>query len=147
MKRRGPSDISTDPNQPAQVKRHAVKVNCQETALNALKKMNIHHVSALAVVDPNGKMVGALSESHLRGMSTERMQDLFLSVDKFLSLVNRLHPMLISSTIEVGPTEKLGKAIKQALDCHAHRVWIVENMAPTRVVALSDMLSFFLPTI
>lgn len=63
-----------------------VKVTQNFSALSAFRHMFCHQVSCVAVVDSRGALVANLSESDLRGLINENLENLSLTVYSYLEL-------------------------------------------------------------
>jgi CBS domain-containing protein len=123
-------------------RRPLVSIDWQRKALYAFHEMRANNVSAVAVVDGAGALVGSLSASDLRGLSVHNAFDaLQLSAADFLQRhidASRLPPHSVtpSTTFEV-LLLKFGAT-------GAHRLWIVDSTNKAiGVISLTDALPLY----
>lgn len=108
-----------------------------ETVLVALQKLKESGVSALAVVNSSGKLVGNFSASDLVGLYRESYPDFLLSVHDYLQKYS--HRSLVP--FKAHGSDTLLATCKELVATHVHRVWIVDGSdKPTGVVSLTDIM-------
>ena len=122
------------------------------TAQTAFKKIFIHKVQAVAVVNSSGKLAGALSASDLRGIMPENFGLLESPVLLFLGKIHGNVPDPIVVHINVS----LEDVIKKMVEFRTHRgifmfvfdlilVWVVDPLdQPIGVVTMTDVIRVFL---
>ena len=136
MKTRGPSDLSADPNQPVNVKKHVLTVSMDMNALCAFKMMNIHRISSLGVVNSKRELVGVISATDLLKVDWNRLEDLLLSIQDFKEL---------GDLVTTDPNSKLETVAQKALKKSIHGVYIVDDQNhPTGIIRFSDIFSMLL---
>jgi len=115
-----------------------VSIKNTERALSGFMKMSDYGVTAVAVVDEFGVLVGNLSASDLKGITADTINSIFLPVTKFLNLISEekpINPVVCSSDDNLA--DILPKIIKQQV----HRVWVVNwEGQPTGIVSLTDLI-------
>jgi len=135
-------------------------VFCQElqtvtpatSALQALK--DIHgwknwHDHAVPIVDEQGKLLGTLSASDLRGLTRESWPYLVLPVLEFLKVMNSDSPVDVDRErmqIEVTATHNIAYLLSTVARSGVHRIWLVDQKEKLLgVINLSNILSRFAP--
>jgi len=113
-----------------------------ESALDGFRKMDIlQDTNALALVDQEQKLVGNLSASDLRGITTETMSQLQAPIIDFLKSTCTNRPIKPVTCTSKTP---LRDVIQLAVDNKIHRVWVVDSVnTPVGVVTLSDIIRVF----
>jgi CBS domain-containing protein len=114
-------------------------ITCPEdlNAFDAFRLLKKSKVSALAIVNARGELVGNLSASNIRGTDPRLILDaLKLPVIKFLEATGRrFHP------VTAVPTDNVESVIQRIVAARIHRVWIVNSaFAPIGVISLGDLL-------
>jgi len=112
------------------------KITSTQSALRGFQSIRLHEVNALAVIDDNGKLVGTLSGSDLRGLSHDKVTNVMLPVAEFLKLQHQ------TSTVPVTckSTDTIKSVVERLVAEKVHRVWMVdENQHPKGVISLSDI--------
>ncbi|KAI8847330.1 hypothetical protein BC829DRAFT_247431 [Chytridium lagenaria] len=101
---------------------HVHAVSESETAIEGYSRMASKKVSALPVVDKDGKVVDSLSASDLRGMSEDTLKNVMLPVREFVK-ISSTHKEL---TVSLTENNTLNDALKIMVDTNVHRVWILD---------------------
>lgn len=102
-------------------------------AIEGYKLMDANKLESIAVVNAEGKLIGQLSASDLRGLA----KDLFSSLDKRIS--EFIHKAAKIATCS--PDAKIKDVIKQLAAGSLHRLWIVDKEHhPIGVVSLGDVM-------
>mmetsp|Transcript_19020 Transcript_19020/g.53354 ORF Transcript_19020/g.53354 Transcript_19020/m.53354 type:complete len:311 (-) Transcript_19020:294-1226(-) len=107
--------------------------------LGALQKIDETRVSALGVVEANGKLIGNFSASDLVGLYRKSLPDLTKPVDKYLAHYSprSLTPIVLTDDAT------LLDVVNTLVESKIHRVWLVDaDGKPTGVVSLTDIASF-----
>lgn len=113
-------------------------ISTQDRAIEGFKKMFAHMVPAIAVVNEEKKLVSTLSASDLRGVSSEKLENLLSPVMDFLQIQLGEKPPV---PVTVTSTSSLEDAILKCLTAKIHRVWVVNSaQEPIGVVSYSDMI-------
>jgi len=116
-----------------------VSVGDDLNIVDCLKFMVEHKLSAVPVVDKNGRMVANFSATDLLGLNESNFSLLQLSVKKFLFSVHGFpKPPVVCTTADTV------EAVLLKLEVHkVHRVYIVDNsMRPTGVISMTDIMRF-----
>jgi len=114
-----------------------VSVKDTYSVLFALYGMKRKQVSALAVVDKNGKLVGNFSVSDLRGLLQEEFPNFLLRVDEFLK---KFHPQSMNPLF-CKLSDSLKSVVHKLSQRHVHRLWIVDDdLTPVGVVSITDIM-------
>jgi len=124
--------------------RDVVSVKTTDLLLDAFVRMADERVSAVAVVDKEGKLVGNLSASDLRGFSKSDLEHLDRSVSDFL-----LHragsegkkATSLPPVITVKAEDSYEHVLKTVSQNKVHRCYVTDEKGhPTSPVTLSDLL-------
>lgn len=112
-------------------------IRADQSVLQATKVMKREGVSALAVVDPKGKLVGNFSASDLKGLFRQRLPDFLKSVEQFLKDHSpaSLEPVTGSKDATLQDTCKLlaGRRL--------HHVFLVsEENVPYGLISQTDIM-------
>jgi CBS domain-containing protein len=116
-----------------------VSVNTNARALIPFVQMHAQGVSAVAVVDHQGILVGSLSVSDLRSLEPTRLQSLQLPVMDFLKQRSSPAP---TAPVSCTATATLAEAIDLLVSTHVHRLWVVDEpwKRPVGLVSLTDIM-------
>jgi len=88
------------------------------------------------------RIVGNLSASDLRGMNCQSIDNLVLPVLDFLASLPDSKNVL--APIAASPESTLRQALKDIVDHHIHRIWIVDvDGKVLDVTTLSDIIGLF----
>jgi len=99
--------------------------------------MHENLISAVPVVDEDGKIVASFSSTRLRGLSADQFGDLLLPIDQFLAKY-AANSHVVTVSVDDTTETILQKMIGQ--EAHRHRVWVVENGKPIGVVSMTDIM-------
>jgi CBS domain-containing protein len=119
---------------------NVMKTKTTDKVVDAFQKLNHSYVSALAVVDQEGKLVSTLSISDLRFITSEVLSKMNnMTVHDFLTSGrkgNELRkPVLIDEF-----THGIMNAVSRMLLSQTHRLWLVDDLkAPSGVLTMSDI--------
>ena len=117
--------------------RAVVTIKEDVSAAAAFRLLKNEKVSAVAVVNQNGEIVGNISASNIRGTDPRLViEALRLPVIKFLEATGRrFHPVTTTAI------DSLESVVQKVVSARIHRVWVVNSaQEPIGVVALSDIL-------
>lgn len=90
-----------------------------------LKSFKDWQLAALPIVDSkNGKLVGNLSESDLRGINRQNLLDLLLPASEYLK---KIHGGKIPKPITVTTNTRYVDALQTVVKKKIHRAWIVDS--------------------
>jgi len=115
-----------------------VLVHASEPALTAFRRMNDMRVSAAPMVDDNGKYVGTLSVSDLKGLNADSFEFLKGTTQEF----SEKHHYAMNVPLVCSPTDSFKKAISDLAQtqCRKHRVWIIDqDQRPVGVISHTDV--------
>jgi len=113
--------------------KNAIKIEQSSTVLQAVRLLKTQGVSALAVVDEHGGLVGNFSPSDLRFLAKGHYCRLTEPLVKFLDLKN-------SWPITVEPVETLRAAMARMTAEHIHHLWILgEGQNLVGIVSMTDI--------
>jgi len=114
-----------------------------DSALYGFKRMYFHDVRAVAVVDDSGKLIGNLSSSDLRGITSENLALVQLSAIEFLKKINESKD--IQKMITCHPNDRFKEIMTKMMISKVHRVWIVDSECrPIGVLTLTDIIKTLL---
>jgi CBS domain-containing protein len=109
-------------------------------AIEGFRNMTSDKVPALAVVDKKGKLVGNLSASDLRGMSTKRLKEAVKPVTEFLESIHGS----VRDPITISFDETLETAMDLIVNEDVHRLWVIdEQEKPIGCISLTNIINVF----
>jgi CBS domain-containing protein len=110
-------------------------IGLKATVLEALQLIVKAGVSALAVVDHHGHLVGNFSASDLRGLYGDRNPDFLYTVERYLKehSADSLKPIVCMSSDTL--TQTVNTLVKNRL----HHLWIVNEGKPVGVLSGTDI--------
>lgn len=118
-------------------------------------RMREERVSAVAVLDDNGRLWGCLSPSDLRGLTEATLPLLALPCGQFIRRMRELRgePEVPSSgagaprgVVQCTPSARFGEVVRLLCESRVHRVFVVEDggdaqgARPLGVVSLTDVI-------
>jgi len=104
-----------------------------QTAIEGYKLLNEKQVEAIPIVDEDGKIVGNLSASDLRGLSHDLFTKIRLPVMEFISKQKEV--------LTCKPNWTLKSVVEKLAETGVHRLWIIDdNKKPIGVVSLTDCI-------
>jgi len=116
-----------------------VKAIKSERAIDGFLKMFDEGVSALAIVDKNGRLVANLSASDLRGLTEDKLKFLGLPISKYLKAVGSSK---LRKPVTCSPKDSLNDLINKVVPSRIHRVWVTDSSEiPLGVVSLTDIIT------
>lgn len=107
-------------------------------ALAAFEKLIARGVSAIAVVDEEGRLLNSVSASNVRLLTKENISWLLLPVSEWLQKlgIKQANSANVNATIKT--------AIETVRDNHLHRIWVVdEGNKLVSVLTVGDILRRF----
>lgn len=114
--------------------RDMVLIHSDKTVWEAVQLLQEKQVSALAVVNADGKLVANFSASDLRGLKFSDFPSLLQSLDKFLPASSK-NPKVVMEDVS------LSHVLFSLSDNKIHRVWLVDSdKKPLGVISLTDIL-------
>jgi len=110
------------------------------SAIESFYFMHSKNLECAAVVeDRDGKLLGNLSASDLRGITTDKMEMLKDPVFDFVQATTGKPPRAPVTCI---PTDPINNVMAKAIRHSVHRVWIVDNtQRPIGLVSYRDMIN------
>jgi CBS domain-containing protein len=115
-------------------------ITADTPAVEGFRNMTSDKVPALAVVDKQGKLIGNLSASDLRGMSTKRLKDAVKPVTEFLETIHGS----VREPITISFDSTLENAMDLITNEGVHRLWVVDEQdKPIGCVSLSNIINVF----
>lgn len=128
-----------------------VSVNAESSVLDALERMSEYYISSVAVVEPDGTLIGNISMADIRFIFQHgRYHRLWMTCSQFVSMAlnqkglehagNDQFPFFdahLSSTVE--------QVMNKILATHVHRVWVTEQRTQRLIglVSLTDLINLF----
>jgi len=117
-----------------------------DTALECYIKMNkalVDHAAA-PILNEKAELVGTISASDVRGMTTESFPALLLPVQEFIRSRHALRGVAPPAPVTCTVRTTIGYIITQMLDHHVHRTWVIDSDRHcVGVVSMTDILSKF----
>jgi len=121
--------------------KHVHTVQITDSAIQSFQLMRLKQVNALAVVNSTGSMVATLSDADLRGLTHEKLNDLFLTIEQYLTKIHGGH---IRKPITCKATDSFKTVVDLLVNEKVHRVWVVDDTGkPHGVVSMTDVALFF----
>jgi len=123
------------------IQRKLVTVSADLTALEAFRVMAESKVSALAVTNKSGVLIGNFAASNLEGFKMGRVNMLFLPVMKYLELPG-LRGVIHDTLLTCSPDVPLLTVLDTLVDQKIHRVWVIDSAGlPLGAVTMTDIIS------
>jgi len=117
-----------------------ITISNETSALEGFKTMTVEKVPALAIVDNNNRLVGNLSASDLRGITTKRIKKVVQPVTEFLETMHGA----LREPITITLNDTLDTTMSRFVYEGVHRLWIVdEKKKPVGCVSLTDVFRIF----
>jgi CBS domain-containing protein len=117
-----------------------ISISKDTSALEGFKTMTVEKVAALAITDNNNKLIGNLSASDLRGITTRRLKKVVDPVTEFLETMHGA----LRDPITITLNDTLEIAMFRLVDQCVHRLWVVDdNKKPIGCVSLTDIIRIF----
>src|SRR3989338_5253366 len=123
-----------------------VSIRTSEKALHGFALMSATHLSCVAVVDAVGTLVGNLSASDIRGITSDTYSELLLPVMTFLSKSHTLRhqPRFVQHLVTVKATATLEEILHLFSCSRLHRIYVVDdNGKALGLITLSDLIRSF----
>eukprot|EP00658_Telonema_sp_P-2_P001753 TRINITY_DN10661_c0_g1_i1.p1 TRINITY_DN10661_c0_g1~~TRINITY_DN10661_c0_g1_i1.p1 ORF type:complete len:429 (+),score=94.38 TRINITY_DN10661_c0_g1_i1:143-1288(+) len=122
-----------------------ISVLASTAAIAGFEEMERARVSGVAVVDAQGRLVGNLSASDLRGLRRQDFGRLLLPVLDFIILQKSGHPsdetLAALPVLTVTANDTLGRLLEILTGNRVHRVYVVDGKnAPVAVITLTDVM-------
>jgi len=119
-----------------------ITIRDDELAIDAFRRIHARGVSAVGVVDAEGKLVGNVSASDLKviGYNGRLMSRLFIPANEFIELTRPDGVGAITVTPQTNFSQLLDKLVMNRI----HRVYVVDdNEKPIGVISLLEILQTF----
>jgi len=128
-------------------KKTIVGVKSSDHILYAISLIEKHQVSALPVLDNNGKVIGNFSASHLRQFLADEWMNFSLTVEDYIKKYS------IFQTFSIKQNDLFSNVIKYFAEgvngLRYHRFWVVDDEEnPISTVTMTDIMRYIrdLPT-
>jgi CBS domain-containing protein len=113
----------------------------KRSAVSGFRHMMLHKISALPVVDEDGKLMETLSSSDFHFIGLDNFKDVLLPVKNFLE---KRRGEFKQTLVTVFPHQRLFDVVDTILMTGVHRVWVVDNQyRPMGVISLTDIMKVF----
>jgi len=127
-----------------------ISVTKDTSTIDTFKKMDYCKVTALAVVDEEGKLIGSISAKDLKLFieSSCSYDILKLPIMTFLNEIRSRQIDIRSPTVSCNLEETLALVIGKLAATGVHRLYIVnssQDYTPVRVISLMDVLKYIFP--
>jgi len=122
---------------------NVVSVNGKDNTLQAFHKMHTNNLSAVAVVDDDGKLIGNLSATDLKGFQLylNDFNDLLQPVSQFLGLIRKKQRRQENFVVAFTPDIQVKEIVKKFNEEIVHRAYIIDNdRKPIGVFSLTDLM-------
>jgi CBS domain-containing protein len=116
-------------------------VNESATALKTFRRMVLENeLSALPIVNEQGKLVDTVSSSDIRKVRNEHLSELLLPVGEFMKKA-KLRSKGSSYQIKCRPDQTINEVLTMLLASKVHRAWVCdEEDKPTGALGFTDIL-------
>lgn len=120
-----------------------------EQASTVVKRLHDKRISAVPVIDNDGKIVANFSISDLKGLTSKNFKDILMPVMEFLAkrssqeenfrCERSLHPLTVKRS------DILEETIYKMVATRVHRLWVVDDdMKPIGTISTTDLMRAFL---
>jgi CBS domain-containing protein len=123
--------------------RNVAYVNGRCSTLQSFFRMHKDRVSSLAVVDDEGKLIGNLSVSDLKGyqLYLSNFTDLLQPVSQFLSLIRLKQGRQDNFAVAFNPETHVKDVVEKLNEHIVHRAYVIDdNRKPIGVFSLTDLM-------
>lgn len=120
-----------------------ISVNGQTNTLQSFLRMHTEKISSLAIVDDDGKLIGNLSVSDLKGFQLfmSDFNDLLKPVSEFLALIRKKQSRPEDFVVAFSPKTLTKDVVTRLNDEIVHRAYIVDDKGkPIGIFSLSDLM-------
>jgi CBS domain-containing protein len=119
-----------------------ITIGVNGRAIDAFKIMTDRGISAVGVVDEEGKLVGNISVRDIRVVAGDArlIQRLYLGVREFIYKINSERIDIINPAIACSAKDTYGLVVQKLAASRVHRIYVVENHVPIGLISLSDAL-------
>jgi len=124
-----------------------VSISVDKKGIEAFKAMHENRVSAVAVVDNEGKIVGNISVSDLKiiGFDGAMLARLYYPVSQFLKLLAKDRSSEVEQPVCVSLQSQFREVVGKLVQTRIHRVYITDSSGvPTGVITQHEVLSAML---
>lgn len=122
---------------------NVIRVNGKTNTLQSFLRMHTEKISALAIVDDDGKLIGNLSVSDLKGFQLflSDFNDLLAPVSEFLTLIRKKQGRPENFAVVFSPKTLTKDIVAKLNDEIVHRAYIVDDdNKPIGIFSLSDLM-------
>jgi len=119
-----------------------ISVHDYDYVIDALKQVAIRGITAVVVVNPEGKLVGDVGAHDIRLVnpgSSAFVENMIMKLKLFLSKAEGK-----AAPVVVYPSTTLDQVITQLEENKVHRVFITEDGKPTGIISLGDVIKCLL---
>lgn len=116
------------------------------SALESFRRMAEHDVKSAPVVDDNGVLLGTISASDLRGLRSNQLPNILLSVLEFKDKARSLRQSSGArpNVVKASPSSTLFDTMVQLIIHKVHQLWLVNaDGKPTGSVSMTDIITKF----
>jgi len=123
-----------------------VTASSHTPTIEVFQKMEKNNLSGIAVLNDEGKIVGATSGADLKAFLryTESSPSLDLSIMQFLNMIRQESLRATVPVLVCENSATLGTVISKLAATREHRIFLIDNaksFKPIKVFSLSDILS------
>jgi len=125
-------------------KKSVISIDHHKPAIDAFRLMAENHVSGIAVLDSDKKLMANISARDLRSIQSDSrlFERLYLSTGEFVCHVRQANYRAIHPSICCTFDDTFQKIIMRLAAARIHRMYVVdENRHPVSVLSLHDVLS------
>jgi len=122
---------------------NVISVNGKTNTLQSFLRMHTEKLSSLAIVDDDGKLIGNLSVSDLKGFQLflSDFNDLLQPVCEFLSLIRKKQSRPEKFVVAFSPKTLTKEVVARLNDEIVHRAYVVDDdHKPIGVFSLTDLM-------
>jgi len=124
---------------------NVISVGLEDPCINAFHIMSEKKISAVAVVDAEGNLVTPISVKDIRTLANDagKIHRLFFPVRKFLTLMHDNDVNIMTPSVSCRSDSLLKDVILNLATTRVHRVYVLDEGKPTKVISLTDVLDAF----
>jgi len=123
--------------------KYPMTIRQDQPAIKGFQTMAMNGLSALPIIDNDGKIVATLSVSDVRGLDEKTLP--LIEKPALTFLMEKYGENNIKNFV-APPSANLGEVFLMLLNNSIHRVWVVDDdQKPLGIISLSDVIRIFLP--
>jgi len=119
-------------------------IGCNTSVIDAFMVMHNYGLSALGLLDTNGKLVGNISASDLKGLTAQGFNSLLLPCESFLQDVRSFQRRGEDFVVWCTHDTPMHQVVNLIVQHRVHRIYVcTQSGNPLAVISLTDLLKAF----